>query len=161
MEIPKSAILDLHAALHDCMGVVLDHVSTAPFDALTRELDGFGRPTVRDQIAHIFSAETAWVAALQLLPLRRFDPKSMSSVEDLRRAQREAIATTHGYLDSMDDQRLNRMLDRYHEDWNTPHRTPAYILIHVVTHGFHHKGQVVAMLRLLGYPASDTDMQRE
>ena len=52
------------------------------------------------------------------------------------------------------------MLERYHEEWTTPHRTPAFILLHVITHGFHHKGQIVAMLRLLGYPAPDTDMQR-
>jgi uncharacterized damage-inducible protein DinB len=39
-------------------------------------------------------------------------------------------------------------------------KSPAFILLHVVTHTFHHKGQVVAMLRTLGYPAPDTDLQR-
>jgi uncharacterized damage-inducible protein DinB len=35
-----------------------------------------------------------------------------------------------------------------------------HILLHVITHTFHHKGQVVAMLRVLGHPAPDTDLQR-
>lgn len=39
-------------------------------------------------------------------------------------------------------------------------RSPAFILLHVITHAFHHKGQVVAMLRILGYPAPDTDLQQ-
>jgi uncharacterized damage-inducible protein DinB len=39
-------------------------------------------------------------------------------------------------------------------------RSPAFIVLHVKTHTFHHKGQIVAMLRILGYPAPDTDLQQ-
>jgi hypothetical protein len=28
------------------------------------------------------------------------------------------------------------------------------------THAFHHKGQIVATLRILGYPAPDADLQQ-
>jgi uncharacterized damage-inducible protein DinB len=45
--------------------------------------------------------------------------------------------------------------------WFGELRTPACILLHVITHTFHHEGQVVAMLRWLGHPAPDTDLQRE
>ena len=162
MKVSKSQILDLHDALHECMGVVLDHVTPVPFAVLTQELAGFGRSAVRDQIAHVFSAETAWVSALRMLPeLRRFDAAALLSVDDLRRAQREAVDGTRAYLASISDDQLNSQLERYHPEWTSPHSTPGYILVHVVTHGFHHKGQIVAMLRLLGYPAPDTDMQRE
>lgn len=161
MKASKSVLLDLHATMHECMGVVLDHVATVPSPVLIEKLDGFGRPTVREQIAHVFSAETAWVSALRMLPeLRRFDPDTLSSVEDLRRAQREAISFTLDYLSSTTEDELNSQLPRYHEEWTSPHRTPGFILMHVITHAFHHKGQIVAMLRLLGYPTPDTDMQR-
>ena len=161
MKASKSELLDLHASMHECMRVVLDHAATAPFTVLTEKLAGFGLPTVREQIAHVFSAETAWVSALRMLPqLRRFDPDTLSSVEDLRRAQREAISFTLDYLSSTTEDELNSLLPRYHEEWTSPHRTPGFILMHVITHAFHHKGQIVAMLRLLGYPAPDTDMQR-
>lgn len=162
MNVSKAVLLDLHDALHDCMGMVLDHVATVPFDMLAQKLDGFGRPTVREQIAHVFSAETAWVSALQTLPeLRRFDAAALRSVHDFRRAQREAMEGTRSYLDSISEKELNSNLERYQPEWKSPHRTPGFILVHVITHGFHHKGQIVAMLRLLGYPAPDTDMQRE
>ena len=39
-------------------------------------------------------------------------------------------------------------------------RSPVFIVLHVKTHTFHHKGQIVAMLRILGYPAPDTDLQQ-
>jgi hypothetical protein len=38
-------------------------------------------------------------------------------------------------------------------------RSPVFIVLHVKTHTFHHKVQIVAMLRILGYPAPDTDLQ--
>ncbi|WP_125488078.1 DinB family protein [Edaphobacter aggregans] len=37
-------------------------------------------------------------------------------------------------------------------------RAPALILHHVLTHAFHHKGQIVAMCRALVQPAPDTDL---
>jgi uncharacterized damage-inducible protein DinB len=32
------------------------------------------------------------------------------------------------------------------------------MVLHLMTHAYHHKGQTVAMCRLLGYPAPMTDM---
>jgi uncharacterized damage-inducible protein DinB len=67
---------------------------------------------------------------------------------------------TIAYLDQLSDTQLNTELARRPNDWSGPLRTPAFILHHVITHAFHHKGQVVAMFRLLGRPAPDTDLQR-
>jgi len=36
--------------------------------------------------------------------------------------------------------------------------TPAHVIHHVLTHAFHHKGQIVSMCRMLGYPAPETDL---
>lgn len=37
-------------------------------------------------------------------------------------------------------------------------KTPRQLLTHSITHEFHHKGQIVAMLRLLGYIPKNTDI---
>lgn len=157
----KAVISVLHASLHESLGVVLDHSATVPPELLTKSLDGFGRPTVRDQIVHIFACEAIWVHSLQLIPYQRPDPAAFNSVNTLRAFQQDVISATNNYLESLDEQRLYSKLERYPERWIGPQRTPAFILLHAITHGFHHKGQVVAMLRLLGHPAPDTDMQRE
>ena len=45
------------------------------------------------------------------------------------------------------------------EDGCTETATPAYYLHHVMTHAFHHKGQIAAMCRLLGRPfTQDMDL---
>ncbi|OUJ71965.1 DinB family protein [Hymenobacter crusticola] len=38
--------------------------------------------------------------------------------------------------------------------------TPLELLLHVITHEFHHKGQVLSMSRQLGYQPADTDIIR-
>jgi len=40
-------------------------------------------------------------------------------------------------------------------------RSPFELFTHVITHEFHHKGQVVSMSRQLGYTPVDTDVIRE
>jgi uncharacterized damage-inducible protein DinB len=38
--------------------------------------------------------------------------------------------------------------------------TPLQLFTHVITHEFHHKGQILTMSRLLGYIPADTDVIR-
>jgi len=38
--------------------------------------------------------------------------------------------------------------------------TPMHLYTHVITHEFHHKGQILTMSRLLGYTPVDTDVIR-
>jgi uncharacterized damage-inducible protein DinB len=76
-------------------------------------------------------------------------------------AEKERVRlATRAYLDGLSDAELNRTLTERPRKWVGELKSPAFILLHVVTHTFHHKGQAVAMLRTLGYPAPDTDLQR-
>jgi len=36
--------------------------------------------------------------------------------------------------------------------------TPSKLLAHTITHEFHHKGQVMAMVRQMGYEPPNTDV---
>ncbi len=64
------------------------------------------------------------------------------------------------YLEALTEQQLNTPLTERPAEWAGDLQSPAFILLHIITHAFHHKGQVVAMLRILGHPAPDTDLQR-
>jgi uncharacterized damage-inducible protein DinB len=140
--------------------VLLDHVANVPVEDLRKPLEGFGRPSVREQLIHVCYTEAAWVCNLQSLPLPPREFAAINSIEDVRAHRRQVISGTRAYLDRLTDAELNSELSNYPAEWIGPRRTPAFILLHIVTHAFHHKGQIVAMLRLLGRPAPDTDMQR-
>jgi uncharacterized damage-inducible protein DinB len=161
MSFTRSGILELHAAAHDCLRVLLSHADTVPLSLLGTEVAGFGRPTFFRQFAHVLTTELSWVRALQLLPIERVDAAVLQSVDDGRRELKRAADATIAYVSRLDEHQLNSHLERYPDEWLGPPRTPAFTLLHVITHAFHHKGQMVAMLRLLGHPAPDTDMARK
>ena len=160
MAFTKSGLRELHASMHDCLDAVLNHAAHLPVELLATEVAGFGRPSLREQLAHVLTTELAWVRCLRMLPIERVDPATLATIEDVRRQQRQVAAATVEYLDQIDEVRLNDLLETYTDEWVGPPRSPAFTILHVITHAFHHKGQIVAMLRLLGYPAPDTDMQR-
>jgi uncharacterized damage-inducible protein DinB len=160
MAFTKEGIRELHGAMHGSLDVVLDHAGGLPMEALRKEIAGFGYGSVVKQLAHILSTESGWVSRLQSESARLLAAESFASLEDLRSAKKTVMGSTLGYLDSLTDPQLNTEIAQPAE-WVGPLRTPAFILLHIVTHAFHHKGQIVAMLRLLGHPAPDTDMQRE
>ena len=157
----KDGIRALHRWTHERLDIVLDHAATLSPEEFTRELPGFGYPSVRDQLIHTVGAEERWVRRLQDLPLRRWSAADFPTIAPLRATKVQVIAATDSYLDGLPEAVLNVPLARRPKEWIGELRSPAFILHHVLTHAFHHKGQVVAMCRLLGHPAPDTDLQQD
>jgi uncharacterized damage-inducible protein DinB len=135
-------------------------LSTIPASDYTKEVPGFGFPTVRAQVVHILNCEGFWIHTLQALPFKDQDPAGWPTVPDARALQRQVSLKTLTYLSNLSEQHLNTEIDLHFPDGDTAVRTPALILHHVFTHAFHHKGQVVSMCRSLGYPAPDTDLNQ-
>jgi len=151
-------IQKFHSWTHASLNLVLDHLSTIPPADYLKELPNFGSPTLRNQMIHIFNCEGFWIHILQGLPFVDRNPAECSSVADARLLQHEVSQQTRAYLSTLTDQQLNLNVDLHFPDGDTATRTPALVLHHVLTHAFHHKGQIVAMCRALGHPAPDTDM---
>jgi uncharacterized damage-inducible protein DinB len=81
-------------------------------------------------------------------------------MEALLAAKHRIRAATRTFLGNLTEEQLNTTLTKRPVDWGGELRSPAFIVLHVITHAFHHKGQIVAMLRVIGYPAPDTDLQQ-
>ncbi len=150
----------LHTWTHGCLDLLLEHARGLPPELFVRGIPGFGRGSVRDQFVHVIQNEAAWVHSMQDLPFTRWRPDDFPAPDSLIRAKREVSAATIAYLERLGETRLNETLDHQPVVWVGPLRSPAFILTHILTHTFHHKGQIVAMFRILGHPAPDTDLQR-
>jgi uncharacterized damage-inducible protein DinB len=100
------------------------------------------------------------VLDLQNRPFAGWFEEDCPTMPILQAAKDRIRKTTQAYLSSLTDVELNTILAERPADWGGELRSPAFILLHVITHAYHHKGQVVAMLRILGYPAPDTDLQQ-
>ena len=153
-------IRKFHHWTHSCLTLLLDHLGTISPGDYAKELPGFGSPSLRQQVVHIFNCEGFWVHTLQGLPFRDRTPAGCVTVADARALQQEVSVQTLAYLSALTDEQLNADRELRFPDGDVAVRTPALVLHHVLTHAFHHKGQIVAMCRLLGHPAPDTDLNQ-
>jgi uncharacterized damage-inducible protein DinB len=149
-----------HGWTHASLNLVLDHLSTLPANDYVTELSGFGFPTLREQAIHIFNCEGFWIQTLQGLRYADRTTEECPAVADVRLLQKEVSQAPHAYLSNLTNQQLNADAELHFADGDVAVRTPALVLHHVLTHAFHHKGQIVAMCRALGHPAPDTDLNQ-
>ena len=145
---------------HASLTLLLNHLSTIPATDYTKDVPGFGFPCVRAQVVHILNCEGFWIHTLQAIPFDDQDPANWPAVSDARLLQREVRTRTLNYLSRLSDQNLIAPTELHFPDGDVAVRTPALIFHHVLTHAFHHKGQIVSMCRILGYPAPDTDLNQ-
>jgi uncharacterized damage-inducible protein DinB len=115
---------------------------------------------MRAQVVHILNCEGFWIQTLQSASFVDRDTAGWPTVSDARVLQREVSLKTVNYLSDLSEQRLNAGIELHFSDGDSAVRTPALILHHVLTHAFHHKGQIVSMCRNLGHPAPDTDLNQ-
>lgn len=153
-------IRKLHGWTHGSLNIVLDHLATVPEEAYGRALPAFGFPTLREQVIHILNCEGVWVHRLEGKPYVEHNAAECATVADARLVQQAVVWRTRAYLSRLTEEQLNTDYELRFEDGGVALRTPALVLHHMLTHAFHHKGQIVAMCRALGYPSPDTDMIR-
>jgi uncharacterized damage-inducible protein DinB len=155
-----AGIRQFHAWTHASLFRLLDHLSTIPATEYAKEVPGFGYPTIRAQVIHILNCEGFWIHTLQAIPFVDEDAANWPAVSEARHLQSQVSKTTLDYLSRLNEQHLNTATELHFSDGDVAVRTPALILHHVLTHAFHHKGQIVSMCRILGYPAPDTDLNQ-
>jgi uncharacterized damage-inducible protein DinB len=153
-------IRKFHDWTHASLNTVLDHLSSMPTNDYVTELTAFGFPTLREQAIHIFNCEGFWIHTLQGLRYANRTPEECTVVADVRLLQKEVSRSTHAYLSTLTNEQLNGNTELHFPDGDVAVRTPALILHHVLTHAFHHKGQIAAMCRALGHPIRDTDLNQ-
>lgn len=153
-------IQKFHGWTHASLSLLLDHLSSIPATDYAKVLPAVGFPTLRAQVIHILNCEGFWIHTLQGLPYVDRNPVECPTVADAKLFEQEIGRRTHTYLSGLTDQQLNNETELNFSDGEIAIRTPALILHHVLTHAFHHKGQIVAMCRALGHPAPDTDLNQ-
>lgn len=155
-----TGIIELHATMHERLDLLLRHIANVPEELHHKTMSGFGHPSIWKQLVHILTCEEGWVHDLQNQPFAGWCEEDCQTMAALRTAKARIQEATRTYLGDLNEAQLNTTLAQRPVDWGGELRSPAFILLHVITHAFHHKGQVVAMLRMLGYPAPDTDLQQ-
>lgn len=126
--------------------------------------NGYGSQSVRDSLVHIADCYIAWLGSFVLLKTM----KPITPKEDLLKFNLDDIIVRFEQVDSyvnevfkLHGNQLNELIRRkipWREAPETVTFTPSKLLMHTITHEFHHKGQIVAMVRQMGYVPPNTDV---
>ena len=125
-------------------------------EELSRDF-GTADKNVVGTLAHIFAADRVWMARIHGEPPAKFiTPED----RDLALLNREWPALLQGWKQwagGLNDQSISQMAsyqDLKGNPWTTPY---LQIILHVVNHGTHHRGQASGFLRAMGHtpPALD------
>ena len=151
-------LLDTHTRAHESLGRLIVFCGTLTSDELRRQLPGFGFSTVLRQLEHTIGAELYW----QTVVTRGYSEEAtVPNVPDLAaiEAFREQTAsTTRSYLERATEAELNTPRLMITDPGQTRLLRPADVIMRVVTHIFHHQGQVLAMCRSIGKPNNTHDL---
>lgn len=153
-------IRNFHAWTHASLDLLFDHLNVLSASEYTKDLPGFGYASVHAQVIHLLGCEARWVRRLRSQPTGEWNPAQWPALVDARKLQRGISAQTFDYLTALTDHQLNSNTTLHFPEGDTAVRTPVLVLHHVFTHAFHHKGQIVAMCRILGHPTPDTDLNQ-
>ncbi|WP_298156855.1 DinB family protein [Flavobacterium sp.] len=139
--------------------VLLDYCRTFAVDDFTKVDVTFGFGSIRNLLVHVANTYEWWIGAQGLGDHKPFTPYDAISTVD----QLEILFVTV-------DQLVEDFCLKYHNDLTCEipvslrkqsfNSTPLELFTHVITHEFHHKGQVLTLSRHLGYTPVDTDIIR-
>lgn len=145
---PISLITELHRANHWANQTLLELI---PEDMFAAEVKS-SHPSIKDTYTHIWDAQNIWYFRLTNQPNAPMPSKSFDGGYD---ALRQAIlSSSQNYIDLLagkTDDYLSQM-QHYTNLQGKEFNQPIYqILLQITHHSAMHRGQVITMLRQLGY----------
>jgi len=146
--------------IKESRAVVFRFLASEVGDDIFKPVGAFSDKTVAWMMAHIANTYLFWTAHFSLkLDKPFFDWPTIQSVGDIERIF-ESI-----------DELMQQFIETFEKDFaqeitglksnQSPLKTNALtVFTHVLTHEFHHKGQIMSMCRLLGHIPPDADVIR-
>ncbi|WPP50361.1 DinB family protein [Catalinimonas niigatensis] len=139
--------------------VLLQYCASLSEEDFLSEHSVFGRGSIRNLLVHIANTYEFWIGKQALN--RPIDFTDYSSVKNVHQAV--ILFTTvdklmDEFLNSLENDPCAEIAITLNE--RTQSVSTLKLFTHVLTHEFHHKGQILSLSRQLGYIPVDTDIVR-
>ncbi|QDW27848.1 damage-inducible protein DinB [Pedobacter sp. KBS0701] len=127
-------------------------------DFLTNN-SSFGRGSIRNLLVHICQTYCAWIGERALGNEQEFLPfENYQTLQDCQTYFSQANEYIGLFIEKFKGNELQEM--ELHRNEEILKVNPLQLFTHVVTHEFHHKGQIMSLSRHLGYVPVDADIIR-
>ncbi|UOQ92891.1 DinB family protein [Halobacillus shinanisalinarum] len=138
---------------------LFQYCETITAEDYTCELDQFGWGSIRNLHLHVVECYQSWLGNFGLQKsLTLVTPEQVRNVEDMRGIFEKVDRLVYEFLEEFEGQWSLGITGPVPWQEEEEELSPLWLYTHVVTHEFHHKGQIVSMSRQLGYIPEDTDL---
>ncbi|HMG08853.1 MAG TPA: DinB family protein [Mucilaginibacter sp.] len=142
-------------------GALFDYCQAVGTVDLLKPMPAFNNECVISQLVHTANCYLFWLACTAMKQQTTFFiSKEIQDINTVREIYKKVDRVMDEFLEhfrgSLDEPR-----PLLRPDGSGLTRSPFELFTHVITHEFHHKGQVVNMSRQLGNTPVDTDVIRE
>lgn len=123
---------------------------------LTTPISVYNNKSIRDLLVHNAACYDFWVSKF-IFQRHERSLTGYSTVPKIRELYKEIDDLVAEFLNNFSND-LNKKITSTPDEWGPRTATPLEVFTHVVTHEFHHKGQILSMGRQLGHVPPDTDV---
>jgi uncharacterized damage-inducible protein DinB len=139
--------------------VLLEYCQQISQADLLKENSSFGRGSIRNLLVHIGNTYQFWIGKHGLNLTLNFTPyQSVNTVSE--------VDSLFSGIDFLVEKFIARSAENPLEEFileingQPIAASPLKLFSHVITHEYHHKGQILSLSRHLGYVPADTDIFR-
>lgn len=129
---------------------LVDAAAALTPEELTRDF-GTSEKSVLGTLVHVFAADRIWMARVEGVALARFfDPETDMHLSTLQNEWPALLDRWQSYAASLTEETAAQPI-AYRDLKGNPYQSPPWqIILHLVNHGTHHRGQAAGMLRSMG-----------
>ncbi|WP_345950387.1 DinB family protein [Mucilaginibacter sp. PAMB04274] len=139
--------------------VVLDFAAQHLSDLLQVPVPAFGK-SIAYLLVHNANVYLHWTANFAMQFNREYaNENAFTSISSIRELYSMVDLMVDTFLNHYRS-KLNEVVSGITANGQNEQSTPLEIFTHVITHEFHHKGQLLSMFRLLGHTPPDADVIR-
>jgi uncharacterized damage-inducible protein DinB len=139
----------------DSRNMLFEYCKTISEEDFVNQNSSFGRGgSMRSLLVHIANTYEYWIANLTLKQnISNAAYENYKTIHDVIRLFDAVNNFMEEFISGM-DQEVNKL-----QNLENP-ATPFKLFSHVITHEYHHKGQILSLSRHFGYSPIDTDIMR-
>ncbi len=136
---------------------LLDCATKLSEEELTRDFKTADK-NVLETLVHVFAADRLWLSRIQATPRSTFIDPEDRQLAALTSEWPALQQRWEQWAAPLTDQDAQKQI-AYHDLEGKPYQQPLWqIVLHVVNHGTHHRGQVSGFLRTMGHTPPKIDL---
>ena len=151
---------DQYKLIQDSREAVFGYFDIIEYDDLITQIESFNKASIQYLILHVANTYLFWIKQFTFKEeIDYFTEDNTHGINDIRKAFDEVNILVEKFISKFNDYNAPVQGEIF---WLKKNMTFSVLELftHVITHEFHHKGQIMTMSRVLGYTPLDEDIIR-